>query len=233
MRRTVAVAGGSACTLALLALAVNLVARRPAPPPQPAGEVPVPVAVPPMAQPEPVDPRRKQLLARAEGLVREVMTRDDLHPVLAKWRGHYAPDTSFRFEGLDGRRWITLTAARVDCAHADQVLRRNASLGDADNCARWGEKAREAMERYGIADRSPAEFLDQLGAEQSVRVLLVYAGWQRTGDGDKDVRLVASEPVLVYPQREFPERDHAALDRIYRAMKLGPYAQESAVASLD
>jgi hypothetical protein len=230
MRRKVAVAGASLCALALLALAVNLVSRRPAPP-QPA--VPVPAVAPPMAAPEPADPTRELVLAQAERLVHDVVAEGELHPVLARWRDRYAPDARFRFEGLDGRRWITVTAARVDCGWADEVLRRNADLGDADNCARWTEKAREAMERYGIADRSPAQFLEDLGAEQSVRVLLVYAGWQRTGEGDDEVSLVASAPVLVYPQRDFPARENAALDRIYRAMKLGPYAEDQALASLE
>jgi hypothetical protein len=223
------------CGLALLALALNLVARTPTPAePEPGDLATARAAVPPeFAETEPLDRTREQMLTRAEELAREVIDDGALHPVLEKWRGHYAPHASLRFDGLDDRRWITLTAARVDCAYADRVLRRNADLGNADNCARWLEKTREAMERLGITDRQPAQFLEELGAEQSVRVLLVYAGWQRAGDGADDVRLVASEAVLVYPQGEFPERDSAALDRIYSAMKLGPHAEDPAVASLD
>jgi hypothetical protein len=237
MRRKLALLAGALGGLALLALALNLVNHTPAPPPpaEPgSGYLATPGAVPPwLAEPELLDPTRERLLAQAEALASKVIQNDDLHPVLAKWRGHYAPHASFRFDGLDNRRWITVTSARVDCAYVDEVLRRNADLGNADNCARWAEKAREVMERFGIKDRSPTRFLEELGAEQSMRVLLVYAGWQRSGDGPDDVRLVASEPVLVYPQSEFPERDYAALDRIYRAMKLGPHAEDRAVASLE
>lgn len=238
MNRWLAPLGGVACGLLALAVLPSLIGDRALQPPAPAVEPHAPMRPVPRAAPfateveteEEVDPLREYLVTEASRLPGEFLARDDLDPIAREWRRPDATETSFLLEGLDERRWITQTAVRVDCERVDRMLHSydDAEIGRPDRCARWLEKAAETMARFGISDRGPEQFMRDIGVEPTMRVMLVYAGWTRDSATDDAIRLVAAEPVLVYPQRGFPERDYAARDAVYRAMKLGPHAEDRA-----
>ena len=85
-----------------------------------------------------------------------------------------------------------------------------------------------ALERdiFGNLHADVAGSLRQLGASTDVRVLLVYAGWQRDPEGSGEIRHVTTESVSVYPRGDFAERDYGARDRVYRSLEIGPHARE-------
>ena len=230
MKRTLTLIGCGACGLAL-ALITNSVSYEPEtlPDTTPRWRAEVePIATPaPEPEPEaPVDPLQEQMFVQATRVAKQHYARAG--DPLAAWSRDYRNESSFLFEGLDRQRYITVTTARVPCQRVDRVLAqlRDPSVGRADRCERWRAKATETMAKLGIDGRSADEFLGELGANTDVRVMLVYAGWEREPGAEGQLRLVSSEPVAVYPQPEFADRDYAARDRIYRAMKVGPYAED-------
>lgn len=233
MKRTLTLIGGGACGLLALALLTNSVAyesHEPLPETTPRWRAEVEPVTAPTVEPEPqapVDPLHERLFVEASRIAKQHYAEAD-DSLLASWSSHYETESSFLFEGLHRKRFITVTTARVPCERVDRALIQLADpgVGRADRCARWRAKADEAMAKLGIHDRSPDEFLGELGAQTDVRVMLVYAGWERDGASETGLNLVGSESVPVYPQQEFSDRDYEARDRVYRAMKLGPYAEE-------
>jgi hypothetical protein len=186
-----------------------------------------PAAHPPVTLPREVaqapDPLRDELVGEANRLPESWLATAAGKP----WRGDFVPDTTVLYE--EGtRRFVTVTAARVDCRRVDRFLRkqRDTEVGRPDRCARWLERARETMHELGITGQTPEEFLEQLGAETHVRVLLIYAAWDRDDSAGDLRRLLASEPVPIYPQSDFASRDFEARDRIYQVMRLGPHTQD-------
>jgi hypothetical protein len=104
---------------------------------------------------------------------------------------------------------------------------REAELGAPDRCDRWRRAAIETMRRHGIEGKTPEEFLDELEADRSVRVMLVYAGWSRVPGTDDEIQLVDARPAFLYPQTQFKAQNIEAQNAILRVMKLGPYAEEA------
>ena len=232
MKRWLSLAGGAAlcvCTLALMANVIGVESG--SEPPLPEASAPwktaTPVAAPPVALPQAVaqapDPLRDELVGEADRLPESWFATPSGKP----WRGDFVPDTTVLYEE-GNRRFVTVTAARVDCMRVDRFLRKQGDTGAGrpDRCARWLERARETMHEHGISGQTPEQFLEQLGAETHVRVLLIYAAWDRDSAAGGTLRLLASEPVPIYPQSDFASRDFEARDRIYQVMRLGPHAQE-------
>ena len=59
--------------------------------------------------------------------------------------------------------------------------------------------------------------------QPSVRVVLLYAGWKRTGPGPREFQLVRSRVAPVYPQSQFGVSRRVALDGVMRRLGVGPY----------
>jgi hypothetical protein len=186
----------------------------------------------PVQPAEPVDPFETQLFAAADRAA-----ENSLAHLRREWKSSATRESDFLYEGLDGQRFITMTTARVDCALVDKTLakRNSPETGRPDRCARWLEKTKQRMSKLGIADRTPQQFLQELGVDTSVRVMLVYTGWERDPGADDGLQMITTHGVPLYPQAAFPEADYSARDEIYRAMQLGPYAVEkgTTLASAD
>jgi len=189
---------------------------------------------------EPVDPEIEWLRAQAQRLPDHfyagLATADGLSLsggvggvpeglVPRDWQRNFTTDAEFVYESPSGRRWITVTTARVPCERVDRALARNPAAASPDRCAATLAQAQHVLQRYGVDANDPMTALQELGIDPSVRVLLVYAGWQRDPNEAGAIRLIESHVAPVYPRRGFTERRREALDGIYEAMKLGPYAE--------
>lgn len=255
MSRWLARAGAAALGITAAALFVNALDLRPRSPElgsqlrrshEPDAAEPEPGALPaqgparalpaPFAAPEPKaeDPLHSYLASEAEQLP-ERFFGEGSGLALADLRDQIRLATDVVYESPDRQRWITSTAVRVDCAEVDRLLRRqdDPSFGRPDRCARWHQEASELMHRHQLPAMDPAEFLEQIGAEPTARVMLLYAGWHRDPEAEDSVRLLAAQPVHVYPHEGFAERDFRARDQLNRALKLGPYAEDGALAQAD
>jgi hypothetical protein len=235
MTRRLVQLGGAGCGLFALLLLTNTVSvqeRPPLPDTTPQWRVAA-RDIAATAQPAvPIDPFQEQLFAAADRAA-----HDSLADLRREWKSNATSESDFLYEGLDGQRFITITTARVDCVLVDKTLARRNSpeTGRPDRCARWREETKQRMSKLGIADRTPEQFLQELGVDTSVRVMLVYTGWERDPAADQGVRMITTRGVPLYPQAAFPEADYSARDQIYRAMQLGPYAVEkgTTLASAD
>jgi hypothetical protein len=136
------------------------------------------------------------------------------------------------YQSAEGDRWITLTAARVGCEDVDRVLEEygDPDVGRPEACDRWLEETRSILARHGMRDRDEREFLKQLDIDTSVRVMLIYAGWQRDPESRADsleaIQLVHAQIAPVFPQSAFGRSRRLALNQVMRALRLGPYAEE-------
>lgn len=229
MKRWVRVIGlgtGVCCAFLLIANSVDIRQARHREPER--AELPAAslALAPAPALPEPKDPDREWIRAQAEKLAFEFPTADP--PLVEGWDAEYSSTAEFLVQGPDGRRWVTVTTGRLPCEQVDQMLERagDPQMGDPDRCQRWLKKTVESLSRHGIHDHSPVGFLSQSNAETSVRVMLVYAGWRRSDGPAGEIELVAALPAPVYPESGFGARSRAALDGIYRSLKLGPHAEE-------
>jgi len=183
-------------------------------------------------QPATADPLLEQISASSEELIPGFINAIDAHPILTSWTDLYEAESRVIYQSSEGSRWITLTAARVDCEDVDQVLEEFADpqVGRAEACTRWLEETRSILARHGMWDRYEREFLRELAIDTSVRVMLIYAGWQRDAESAVDdldgIRLVHAQVAPVYPQSEFGRTRRLALNQVMRALRLGPYAEE-------
>lgn len=206
-------------------LGPELAALPEAAPESEAAQAPAP---PPEAAPEP-DPERAWISAEANELVDRFMAGPWPELDASAWSRQYASEARFLVDGTDGEEWITVSSARVPCERVDALLarHRDAELGTPDRCDRWRRAAVETMRSHGIEDKTPEEFLDELEADRSVRVMLVYAGWSRVPGADNEIQLVDARPAFLYPRTQFKQQNIEAQSAILRVMKLGPYAEES------
>jgi len=174
------------------------------------------------------DPDREWVEAQAKDLLEQFMAHPGPELDTDQWSRDYKVDASFLIDGTENE-WVTVTAARVPCERVDAVLRQaaNPDLGQPDRCERWLRAALETMRRHGIKDKSPGEFLAELGADRSVRVMVLYAGWFKDPQAGSGIQLVDARAAFVYPTVGFKEQSNAAQNAIYRAMELGPYAKAS------
>ena len=175
------------------------------------------------SEPDPAhDWLREKSLALVDGFL-EDQAEDD---PAARWREVATGEAQLIFAARSGQRFITLAAARVDCAAVDAVLLELADplVGSPGTCARWVAHTRELLADRGIK-RSPRAFLREKGVDTSVRIAIVYAGWRRTGSGPENFRLVRFSGVAVYPQSEFTVARRLALDSVMRDLGVGPYSE--------
>ena len=220
-------------------LLANLVRVEPEPPRVPIEEVTAQIAalseetylatlVEAPAAPSETESDREWVEAQAKDLLEQFMAHPGPELDTGQWSRDYEADASFLIEFTENE-WVTVTAARVPCESVDAVLRQaaNPDLGQPDRCERWLRAALETMRRHGIKDKSPGEFLAELGADRSVRVMVLYAGWFKDPQAGSGIQLVDARPAFVYPTAGFKEQSNAAQNAIYRAMQLGPYAEAS------
>ena len=144
-----------------------------------------------------------------------------------RWIGRYASEDEFLVANEEDSVWVTVTSVRVPCARVDKQLARNLDLGPAAarTCQRWLRAAAASMKRHGIRGKTPREFLQELGSDESVRVMLIYAGWMRDPDQEDRIRLIEAQTAEVYPRSDFAERRSQAQNAIFRRLQLGPYAE--------
>ena len=196
----------------------------------PSGEPAAASAAPEASEAEPPpDPDRAWVEAQAKDLVKRFMAHPWPELDTRQWSRNYVPKATFLIDGTENHEWVTVTAARVPCESVDTVLERagDPDLGRPDRCDRWLRAALDTMRRHGIDDKSPGEFLAQLAADRSVRVMVVYAGWFKDPQANDEIQLVDARPAFLYPTASFKEQNNTAQNAIYRAMKLGPYAEDS------
>ena len=145
------------------------------------------------------------------------------------WFRTYRPEARFMVDDADGDQWITVTTTRVPCMEVDAVLARlqDPNQGEPDRCARWVRAAEHTMQKHGITGRTTDEFLEQIGANRSIRVMAIYAGWVRNSETDGRIRLVDARAARLYPPAPFKQQNNEAQNEIFRLMKLGPYADIS------
>ena len=230
-------AGCLSLGLLLGALVASLVRVDPAtqiaalpPETSPSGEPAEAPAAPEASEAEPPpDADRAWVEAQAKDLVKRFMAHPWPELDTRQWSSNYVPKATFLIDGTENHEWVTVTAARVPCESVDTVLERagDPDLGRPDRCDRWLRAALDTMHRHGIDDKSPGEFLAQLEADRSVRVMVVYAGWFKNPQANDEIQLVDARPAFLYPTASFKEQNNAAQNAIYRAMKLGPYAEDS------
>lgn len=138
-------------------------------------------------------------------------------------------ETRVQFAVESPRRglWVTRTELRVPCRALDAALarRRDASLGRPGHCERWVEAAATVLESHGLTTPTAREFLETYAGEQTVRVLVVYAGWVRDSP-QSEVRLVGDRAAPVLPRSGFARAQRRARQSVYRMLELGPYAAE-------
>jgi len=184
-------------------------------------EAPAPVRLVP-AEP---DPAHDILPDLADALVYEHLQADDTSRLLAHWRTSATSESRLLFVAPNGRRVITLSSARVPCDDVDEALEhvRNALVGEPGLCERWKAEAVQALEESGVTGAQARRFLREQSVDTSVRVLLVYAGWRRTGKGLEDWMLVSEHTAEVYPQSDFGVARRVALDAVMRRLGVGPY----------
>ena len=138
----------------------------------------------------------------------------------------YAPEVRFLIDATDSAKWVTMSSARVPCASVDHYLktRNDLEAGTPDRCKRWLRAAKEIIQANGHEDLSPQDLLTELDADQSVRVLLLFAGWQAGSAPDGEPKLIEARAAYVYPQRDFVAQRDLAQNTVFRTMKLGPYS---------
>jgi hypothetical protein len=177
-------------------------------------------------EPEQPSAERTWISSKAEALLRELMAESWTGLEGNAWDAQYEVEERFIVDAPEDSTWITVTSARVPCERVDDFLAKqnDPEFGTPDRCDRWLRAAAETLAKHGIEDRGPGSFLNELGADRSVRVMLLYAGWQRDPNRSDEIQLVHARPVPVYPQAEFTKQRSAAQNAIYQAMKLGPYA---------
>lgn len=176
------------------------------------------------------DPQQELIRTQAADLVRRFMNVPWPELNGTEWSRRYTSEAEILVDGVNTNAWITVSSARVPCEKVDAVLvqSEDPDLGPADRCTRWLRAATETMRRHGIENKTPQQFLEELGAERNVRVMVVYAGWSKDPNENDAIRLVEARPVFVYPQASYKEKRDDAQNEIFRAMKLGPYADASA-----
>ena len=232
-KRSLWAAGCLGVGLLLGALIASVVQVRPDPPVQTSEFEPAPIAPPELqvdeAEPEP-DPQQELIRGQAKALVDRFMNVPWPELNGTGWSRLYTSEAEILVDGVDTNAWMTVSSARVPCENVDALLVRSKDpdLGTADRCKRWLRAAVETMRRHGIADRTPQQFLEELGAERNVRVMVVYAGWSEDPEENDSIHLIKARPVFVYPQTSYKQERDAAQTEILRAMKLGPYADASA-----
>ena len=146
---------------------------------------------------------------------------------LDSWIGRYTSEDEFLVANDEDSVWVTVTSVRVPCARVDQHLARNLELGPgvARTCRRWLRAAAASMKRHGIRGKTPRQYLQELGSDESVRVMLIYTGWMRDPDQGNRIRLIEAQTAEVYPRNEFVERRNQAQNAIFRRLRLGAYAE--------
>ena len=160
------------------------------------------------------------IIGEARTLIHEFMRRPEGGP----WRAAYSVEDHFVVNADQGR-WVTVSAARLPCSEVDGWLAQqdDTELGLPDTCRRWRRAAADAMTHHGIRGRTPEVFLDELGADRSARVMLVYAGWARDPNRDGEIRLVDARAASVYPRSDFMSQRTQAQTAIFEALELGPF----------
>ncbi len=172
---------------------------------------------------EPPSGEAQAIRARAESLLKEFMAKSED----TAWIGAYVADAQLLVDATEDGKWVSVSTARIPCEHADRYLREQAdeALGQPDRCQRWLQAATQVMKRYEMADTTPHALLAELGADRSVRVMVMYAGWARDAARPDRLQLVDVRAVPVYPEAGFGRRHNRAQNDIFRATRLGPYAQ--------
>lgn len=180
------------------------------------------------------DADREWIELQAKQLVRRFM-ENSWAEFDTQWATHYAAEAGFLIDRANDNAWVTVTAARVPCERVDLLLRRSGDpeLGQPDRCNRWLRAATEIMRQHGIEDKTPSEFLHELQADLSVRVMVVYAGWFKDPNANGEIQLVDARSAFMYPVAQFKQQNNEAQNAIFRAMQLGPYAQDSTQALPD
>jgi len=175
--------------------------------------------------PDEPDPAYDWLRERSLELVDEYLESADVPDMSGRWAGAAAGEAQLIFASPDRKRFITLGAARAGCAEVDAMLDEigDPLVGEPGLCHRWLAQTRELLVERGLERQSARRFLRERGVDTSVRVVLLYAGWKRTGPGTQDFRLVASRVAPVYPQSEFSVSRRVALDGVMRRLGVGPY----------
>jgi hypothetical protein len=231
MQRPLAVLAAAACGLLLLSVVANLIAIQKSDPARTPRGVHAPIVEPshpdslpkthPVAVQEPAE-----IIERAQALTARLLQDNALGPLGEASQLPYTAQTRVLMESKASGRWVTLTEVRAPCADVDRALGRiaNLALGQPDRCERWVETTAAVLERHGVSRPSAREFLVDNDVETNVRVLLLYAGWRSDADGGAIV-LASSGAAPVYPRDQFMEARTAALDTIYRTLRLGPYAE--------
>ena len=173
------------------------------------------------------NPDRARITAEAEALIQQELARAWPEIDTTAWSEHYVPDADFLIDGAHGNKWITVTSARVPCEDVDRVLAElnDPNVGMPNRCDRWLAAAAQVMEAHQIKERTPWELLEELDADRSIRVMLVYAGWFKDPEQDGVIHLVDSRTVPLYPASQFIQQKDQAQIALLLAMKLGPYAE--------
>ncbi len=172
---------------------------------------------------EPPSGEARAIRARAESLLKEFIAESED----TAWIGDNLADAQLLVDATEDGKWVSVSTARIPCEHADRYLREQAdeALGQPDCCQRWLQAATRVMKRYEITDTTPYALLAELGADRSVRVMVVYARWARDAERPDGLQLVDVRAVPVYPEAGFGRRHSRAQSDILRATRLGPYAR--------
>jgi len=233
MLRPLAISAGATWALFAACLLWNAVAIRSGPPlfrPDP----PVPThysprlaeAGPRAPAPTSEDPLQASIRTSATENARELLADPSsglgelsLSPV--------APRVDFVLASARRGIWVTQTELRVPCAALDAALSSGSArrLGRPVHCERWVEATAAAFETRGLTSPTPREFLQANAAEQTVRVLVVFAGWRRASE-DGEVELVDARPAPVLPRSGFARARRRARLHVYQTLELGPYAAD-------
>ena len=122
------------------------------------------------------------------------------------------------------------TEVRVPCERLDRALAavRDPDVGRPDYCERFVERIALVLESHGLGHVSAREFVKRYDVERRVRAMVIYAGWIEDPEAEGGIALAVAHAAAIHPKRGFPERRKQALDAVYRAMELGPYAKGEA-----
>ncbi len=175
--------------------------------------------------PDEHDPAYDWLRKRSLALLDEYLGSAGVPELAGRWTD-IAGESRLIFASPSRTRFITLAAARADCAEVDAALDEigDPLVGVPGLCHRWLAQTRELLAEHGMERQSARRFLREREVDTSVRVVLLYAGWKRTGPGNEDFKLVRLRAAPVYPQSEFSVARRVALDEVMRRLGVGPYS---------
>jgi len=175
--------------------------------------------------PDDADPAYDWLRERSLELIDEYLRSADVPELSRRWAETTSGESRLIFASPDRQRFITLAAARADCSEVDAMLDEigDPLVGVSGLCHRWLAQTRELLAERGMERQSARRFLRERQVDTSVRVVLLYAGWKRTGPGPREFQLVRSRVAPVYPQSQFGVSRRVALDGVMRRLGVGPY----------